>query len=319
MRVPRLLFLSAGALLLAACGQVSPKLETLASKIEEPVPTSVIVSYNGLEWVYASPCAEGGCSADISVGKDGFGFATEAQWAQRPPVEAFQEKCASPWLDTKYDHCDFGDLNEGRYGSAPVGGLPTATGEPMQYSSDTLLVRSPTELPEPETDLYTIDAEGLSSSRMLYGVRAGQGMTGPANPGRVSVGGKRVINGKFRGGQSAKVLDIWGGKRMTVVANNKSTTPNTGGGQLQFVFNPFFTKDLVTVKEVTLYNVVEPGVTVNLYKGRTLVKQVSVPTGAAGKAVKVSLDEPGVSIVSITARFPVAVDDLVFEVAKQLR
>ena len=169
-----------------------------------------------------------------------------------------------------------------------------------------------------QNDTYTINAEGVSSKNVLYGVRVGQGMSGPAHSGRVSVGGKRVVGGKFRGGQSAKVLELWGGKRMAVVANGKSTTPNPGGGQLQFVFKPFFTGE-VTVKELTLYNVVKPGVTVNLYKGRKLVKQVPVPTGAVGAPVTVKINEPGISIVSVTARFPIAVDDLVFEVPQTLR
>jgi hypothetical protein len=110
-----------------------------ASNIGDPVPADRIVTLNGLDWVYASPCAHNGCST-IQVGKEGFNFATESQWAARPPVESFYGKCASPWFDNTYDHCDEGDLANGFYGSAPSGGTP-ANGGPMGSLHETLLVR----------------------------------------------------------------------------------------------------------------------------------------------------------------------------------
>ncbi len=240
-------------------------------------------------------------------------------------MSEFFGKSAFAWFDTNYSAntdninltTDAQDPNNAAYGSAPFGGFPTVSGQPMKFYYDTLLVRGSTELPE--TDLYTIDAEGLSSKRVLYGVRVGQGMTGPERSGRVSVGGKRVMNGKFRDGQNAEVPELWGGQRMAVVGNKKSSTPNPGGGQLQFVFSPFFTKDLVTVKGMTLYNVIKPGLTVNLYRGRTLVKQVPVPMGEAGAPVKLTLNEPDIGIISVTARFPIAVDGVVFEVPQSVR
>ena len=185
--------------------------------------------------------------------------------------------------------------------------------------SQTTALSSPsTAVQAVSSTTYTIDAENASLlDGVLYGVRVGQGLSGPAHDGRVSVGGKRVISGKFRNGQSAKVLELWGGNRIGVVNNAKSNTLNRGGGQLQFVFTPYFSKKLVTVKELTIYNVVKPGVTVNLYQGRKLVKKVPVPIGAAGEPVKVTIDEPGVTILSVTTRFPIAVDDLVFEVPSE--
>lgn len=171
--------------------------------------------------------------------------------------------------------------------------------------------------PEPVFDRYTVDAEGLSS-RIVYGVRVGQGMSGPTRPGRVSVGGQRVIGGTFRDGQTVKALDLWGGKRLAVMVNDKAAALNPGGAQLQFTVNPFFTQGLATVKSITLYNVVKPGMTVNLYRGKTLIKKLLVPVGRAGGPVTLTVHEPGVSIVSVFARFPFAVDDLVFELPGQL-
>ncbi len=126
----------------ATGGDGAVQLKSQASQLGLPVPESVIVSQDGLEWVYASPCADGGYSS-ILVGHEGFGYATEAQWAKRPPVSAFSSKCAAPWFDKVHNHCDFGNLEVNLYGSAPTGGLPTATGEAMNGFSDTLLVRTP--------------------------------------------------------------------------------------------------------------------------------------------------------------------------------
>ncbi len=167
--------------------------------------------------------------------------------------------------------------------------------------------------PEPETATYTVDLETASTRGMLYGVRVGQGISGPATPGRVSVSGKRIIRGKFRNGQKAKVVDLYGSKRLVVVSSG--TTPNAGGGQLQFIFNAKngFGDGSVTTKKITLSNVTTTGATVNLYRGRTLIRKVAVPVTGEGENVTLMIDEPDVTIVSAFARFPLAVDDLVFE------
>jgi hypothetical protein len=180
MRIPRILGLSlVFALALASCGEEPaevfapdvPDMEVtqsptswdnpdisfgerdvtdglqLASSLGQPVPDALIVSLNGLEWVWASPCALNGCTAGIDVGHDGFNFATDAQWAIRPTESAFHGKCASPYFDHTHDHCDQVNLDPGpypnswKYGSAPTGGLPTADGLPMLGYSETLLVR----------------------------------------------------------------------------------------------------------------------------------------------------------------------------------
>jgi hypothetical protein len=128
---------------------------TDASQLNTPVPDSVIVTYNGLEWVWASPCAQNGCTSGILVGKDGFNYATAAQWAQRPPVSAFGgTKCASPYFDKTFDHCDWSDptfsggVFDGlaTFGSAPYDGLPAGPdgNEPMGPWAETWLVRAPT-------------------------------------------------------------------------------------------------------------------------------------------------------------------------------
>ena len=123
--------------------------------IGDPVPPSVIVSYQGLEWVWASPCALNGCTGGIAIGKDGFNFATPAQWALFPPVAMFTDKCASPWFDRSFDHCDGFDLFFlGTYGSVATGGTgqlgPRQT--TMSGLAETFLVRpaAPLDVTPPE-------------------------------------------------------------------------------------------------------------------------------------------------------------------------
>lgn len=129
---------------------------SLASNLGEPVPSSVIVTWNGLEWVWASPCGNPGCSVDIDVGHDGFEYATPEQWDARPPRDEFKGKCASPWFDLRWDHCDIYDLNKDRYGSSPSGGLLTGDGLPMGPNYETFLVRA-AEPQEPTDDPQTVD------------------------------------------------------------------------------------------------------------------------------------------------------------------
>jgi hypothetical protein len=128
------------------------------SQIGQPVPSSVIVEANGLEWVWASPGAlNGGYTNGIDVGHDGFVFATQAQWALRPPIAAFRnpDKCASPWFDYTYNNCDWGDAalevyeGYGTYGSAPTEEYPAGPdgNYPMHPLGETWLVRIANEPP----------------------------------------------------------------------------------------------------------------------------------------------------------------------------
>lgn len=159
-----------------------------ASALGQPVPASVIVVYNGLQWVWASPCAlNGGCTSGIDVGHDGFVFATVEQWALRPPISAFRDpdKCAAPWFDHDWNHCDWADaaldtefhnaLGLSTYGSAPagVGGPAGGFGDPMVALAETWLVRdgtpptivfelSTTELWPPNHTMHTV-AAGISA------------------------------------------------------------------------------------------------------------------------------------------------------------
>lgn len=93
-----------------------------------PVPADLIVSGGGLEWVYASPCQEGGCSNPSPTNQVGWRYATYAELTQNfPGCPAFTNKCAAQYFDPTYSHCDFSNCNEGLVCSAP--GQPCANGQ----------------------------------------------------------------------------------------------------------------------------------------------------------------------------------------------
>jgi hypothetical protein len=102
-----------------------------------PVPANAFITYGGLDWAWASPC-DGGCSPPV-VFQDGFRYATPSEWAGRPNASAFLDpfgnsnaeqdgsgprmRCASPWFDLVWDHCDYNDGSAGYVTSGPLNGM----------------------------------------------------------------------------------------------------------------------------------------------------------------------------------------------------
>lgn len=165
----------------------------------------------------------------------------------------------------------------------------------------------------PATSTYTIGFENAPTNRILNSLRVGQGITGPATSGRIAVSGKRIIRGKYYRDNYAKFVDLYGSKRLIVAASKSGTTPNPRGGRMQFAFNAGagFGSGSVTVKSITLSNVTANGASIKFYRGRTLIRTVEVPVTGPGESITLTIDEPGVTILSAFARFPMAVDDLV--------
>lgn len=121
-----------------------------------PPPSEIVVA-GGMEWVYAGPCAAFGGCGDVLL-HHGFGIATAAQWTASfasigDLTTAFAGKCASPWFNTVWDHCDHGDAAAGYIWGSPLAPDAFHRDNP---AAETFLVRG---VPEPGT--YALMFAGL--------------------------------------------------------------------------------------------------------------------------------------------------------------
>ena len=113
-------------------------------------PDSLIVTRKGLEWVWAGPCAGLAPSCGVVALHHGFGFATDSQWTTSfvsiaDIASAFSGKCASPYFNTVWNHCDAGDITVGAIWQSPFA-EPSHRNQPY---SETFLVRTSNQVPEP--------------------------------------------------------------------------------------------------------------------------------------------------------------------------
>ena len=114
------------------------------------------ITFGGLNWAWASPCAgqDPTCSEAVTL-YDGWRFPTIAEFNARPTVYAFEIgdgglACATGWFQS-FDHCDFGDA-EADYLYHPL--IAGRNGPGDQEFYDTWLVQDlggPTPVPEPAT------------------------------------------------------------------------------------------------------------------------------------------------------------------------
>ncbi len=89
-------------------------------------PANLIVIVNGDEWVWAAPCAPIDPSCGVVQLHHNFHIPTVQDWNDDFPsaaalIAAFDnpQKCASPYFDTVWDHCDSGDLQSAYVWGAP--------------------------------------------------------------------------------------------------------------------------------------------------------------------------------------------------------
>jgi hypothetical protein len=102
-------------------GAVSPPADAPQDITPGPVPDDLIVNHAGLDWVWASPCIQGGCSNPDPNNQEGWRFATQEELQNAPTCEAFDNgaKCASQYFDPIYSHCDLVNCQANQIGSAP--------------------------------------------------------------------------------------------------------------------------------------------------------------------------------------------------------
>jgi hypothetical protein len=95
-----------------------------------PVPEELVVNFNGLDWVWASPC-NGGCSTPEPTNQEGWRHATDQELQNAPACSAFVRqdgsiRCASGYFDPNFPNtCNLGDCNGGWVSSINV--VETAT------------------------------------------------------------------------------------------------------------------------------------------------------------------------------------------------
>jgi hypothetical protein len=139
-------------------------------------PANVIVNAGGLEWVYAAPCAPGGCGT-ITL-HHGFRLPDQSEWLSSftglsdlyNQFSTPSPKCATPYFSDNWDHCDFGDLSLGYVYNSPFAPDDFHRTHPL---SETFLVRGEGgggEIPEPAS--YWLIASGLSAVALLRRKRA---------------------------------------------------------------------------------------------------------------------------------------------------
>jgi hypothetical protein len=154
---------------LAIAASLAAAPEASAQAYSGPVASNAYITFNGLDWAWASPCAsvDPSCGQiNLSGGGGGWRFATGSEWAARPAASDFLSPggnyatwsghgnmaCASGWFSLSYTHCDYTDAaNNGWLMSGPgMYASPAAADQNgYGYYNETWLVRDVTASPEP--------------------------------------------------------------------------------------------------------------------------------------------------------------------------
>jgi hypothetical protein len=138
----------------------SPSAYALVILGQEPPASKIITAGNGLEWVYAAPCAgEGPSCGTVQLHHD-FRFATAEEWFDSfldlsGLIAAFglnnynSSICAATAFSTVHDHCDPLDVINGFVWHAPLG-IAASAAHANNAAAETFLVRGPVvSVPEP--------------------------------------------------------------------------------------------------------------------------------------------------------------------------
>jgi hypothetical protein len=140
-----------------------------ATMLGQAPDPSVIVTVGNYEWVWAGPCAgEQPSCGTVQLHHD-FGFATDAQWmASFSDANALMAafslpgggvRCASPYFNTVYDHCDGSDVPGGYIWHSPLG---TPDGR-ESWAAETFLVRTVNGADVPEPASLALVGLGLAA------------------------------------------------------------------------------------------------------------------------------------------------------------
>lgn len=137
------------SLLSAAALFVAAQASAVSLLGQAPSAAEIYTAGNGLEWVYAGPCAGLQPSCGTVELHHGFNFATDDQWISSfgnlaGLIAAFDlnnyngSKCASKEFNTVWDHCDAGDAVNGYVWHSPL----TSSDKASHPAAETFLVRA---------------------------------------------------------------------------------------------------------------------------------------------------------------------------------
>ncbi len=143
-------------LIVAAC------LLLLALTAFADVPSNLVVTRDGYDWVWAAPCSPvmPSCSGHDLTMQYGFTLPTIGEWTASftdtaDIYNAFTlggQLCASTYFDSGYTHCDSSDLQSGYIWGAPVPSIANAFGGDTNLASEAFLVRGEAAaVPEPSS------------------------------------------------------------------------------------------------------------------------------------------------------------------------
>lgn len=138
-------------------------------------PASVLVVRNGLQWIWAAPCAAAQPSCGVPTPHSGFASPSASQWNSSwanlaDLVSNFitpnGQKCGSPWMSSIHNHCDSSDLQNGHIYMAGNLCDPNYFNGCVASTTETFFVRQAVAaVPEPATMI-------LMGTGLLAGVRA---------------------------------------------------------------------------------------------------------------------------------------------------
>lgn len=170
-----------------------------------------------------------------------------------------------------------------------------------------------TVTPPPVADRYLMDFEKTPTNQLTDRIRFRAGVFHEAgnNPKTrtVPVTAQRQLNGRIVSGNFARVVTLYGSKRLTI-ASPDNNTPT--GGRIRLTLANFDPNQGVTLTSLTLSNLTPPGAYLSFYYVDGSSSRQPLGATAAGGSLVVPLDVKNLRTVEIYAPNAYAVDDVRF-------
>lgn len=174
------------------------------------------------------------------------------------------------------------------------------------------------DLPETKpgtADRYVVDFQGVPTGTLIRSVKVGSGVDykGSKNPknSTVSVVAQPWLGGRMWRGRQAKIVNVYGSKRLTVIGP-RTNDPSPQGGRIRLGFAAF-NRGGVKITSLTLSNITTSGAYMQFFYagGGASRRYQLVPTGP-DKSTVLPADIARVRAVDIVAQNAFAVDDVAF-------